>query len=75
MDFVEVPLRGREALARDLFERRVIGDLDLRPAFSPPVDYVEIIIGKPQRCNSVPVTLVSRAVIQRLALRRFLDFF
>jgi len=68
MDFVEVPLRGREALARDLFERRVIGDLDLRPAFSPPVDYVDI-------CNSVPVTLVSRAVIQRLALRRFLDFF
>jgi hypothetical protein len=52
MDFVEVPLRGREALARDLFERRVIGDLDLRPAFSPPVDYVEIIIGKPQPCNS-----------------------
>jgi hypothetical protein len=52
MDFVEVPLRGREALARDLFERRVIGDLDLRPAFSPPVDYVEIVIGKPQPCNS-----------------------
>jgi hypothetical protein len=35
MDFVDVPLGGREAFAGDLFERRVIDDLDLRPAFTP----------------------------------------
>jgi hypothetical protein len=35
MDFIDVPLGSREAFAGDLFERRAIDDLDLRPAFTP----------------------------------------
>jgi hypothetical protein len=35
IDFIDIPPDRAEAFAGDLFERRVIDDLDLRPAFTP----------------------------------------
>jgi hypothetical protein len=35
IDFINVPPDRGEAFVADLFERRAIDDLDLRPAFTP----------------------------------------